>query len=559
MRKLLTLIRVALKVNFGFSVLYHRVFKQKKDLWIALAAGLAVVGVIPTLYGYVKLITAMYGALKPLGQEQALLTFGLLAGQLLILLFGLYYVVSAFYFSKDLEMLIPLPLKPVEVMASKFAVILANEYLTVLAIVVPALVCFGVMARAGLGYWMNALIIYLLLPVIPLAIGSLLVVPMMRVVNLSRKKDALIIVGSLILIAAALGLQFVLNRSAGPEPNTEVMVKFFASPDSLLKQVGAGFPPSVWATRALAGGFSRPGLLYLLIFAGTSLVLLYGLLVMSEKLFYRGLVGIGEVSARRKILSQAEMARLVSSGRHPVKAIFMREWRVMNRTPIFLLNGVLTAFLLPVIFVLMAKAGRGDETFVLVRGLISAKPVFVILAGAAFLLVSGCLNGTSSSTFSREGSQFWMSRVIPVPPREQVTAKFLHSYVVALLGIGAGSVALAAVFRLKVPVLLTAVAFALTGAIVLTAVGMIIDLARPLLEWTNPQKAIKQNLNVLFAIFADLGILAVLGFLVNFLAKAGIPGSTILVIVFAAAVLLSLFSYLFLLRLAEKRYQEIEA
>jgi ABC-2 type transport system permease protein len=559
MRKLLTLIRVALRVNFGFSVLWHRVFKQKKDLWIALAAGLALVGVIPTLYWYVKLIGEMYGALKPLGQEQALLTFGLLAGQLLILLFGLYYVVSAFYFSKDLEMLIPLPLKPVEVMASKFAVILVNEYLTVLAIVAPVLVCFGVMAKAGPAYWLIALIVYLLLPVIPLAIVSLLVVPMMRVVNLSRKKDALIIVGSLVLIAAALGLQFLLNRSRGPEPNTEVMVKFFASPDSLLKQVGAGFPPSIWATRALAGGFSGPGFFSLLIFAGTSLVLLYGMLVMSEKLFYRGLVGIGEVSARRKILSQAEMTRLVSSGRHPVKAIFMREWRVMNRTPIFLLNGVLTAFLLPVIFVLMAKAGRGDETFVLMRGLISAKPVYVILAGAAFLLVSGCLNGTSSSTFSREGSQFWMSRVIPVAPREQVIGKFLHSYVVALLGIGAGSIALGAVFRLRVPVLLAAVGFALTGAVALTAIGMIIDLARPLLEWTNPQKAIKQNLNVLFAIFADLGVLALLGVFINFLAKAGIPGSTILIMVFAAVVLLSLFSYLFLLRLAEKRYQQIEA
>jgi ABC-2 type transport system permease protein len=82
--------------------------------------------------------------------------------------------------------------------------------------------------------------------------------------------------------------------------------------------------------------------------------------------------------------------------------------------------------------------------------------------------------------------------------------------------------------------------------------------ARPLLEWTNPQKAIKQNLNVLFAIFADLGVLAVLGFFLNFLAKAGISGDTILIIVFAAVVLLSLSSYLFDLRLAEKRYREIE-
>jgi ABC-2 type transport system permease protein len=558
MSRLHSLVRAALKVNFGFAVLSHRLFREKKDIWIAVLVVLGVIGIFPTLYGYLQLIKELYGLLQPLGQEQAILTFGLLAGQLLILLFGLYYVVSAFYFSKDLEMLIPLPLKPYEVMMSKFIVILVNEYLSVLAIIAPVLIYFGILAKSGLSYWMDAVVVYFFLPVIPLAIVSLLVVGMMRVVNFSRKKDALIIVGSLILIAAALSLQFFINKSPRSESNPEAIVRFFASPDSLIKRVGAGFPPSIWATKALVGGFSSPGLLNLLIFVGTSLAMFCGIVVMAERLFYRGLIGIGEISGRSKILSPARMSRLVSSGRRPVQAIFRREWRIMNRTPVFLLNGVLTAILFPVIFIIMAKAGGGDNTFILMRGLSAAKPLYVILAAAAFLIICGCLSGTSSSTFSREGSQFWMSKVIPVSPREQAIAKFLHSYVIALLGIGAGSVALLAVFRLRASFYFAAVAFALIGAVALTTVGMIIDLARPLLKWTNPQKAIKQNLNVLLAVFADLGILAVLAFLIIFLAKSGVSGSAVLFIVFAAVVLLSLFSCLLLLRMVDRRYQEIE-
>jgi len=557
MKRLFTLIRVALKVNFGLSVLYHRVFRQKKDIWIGLVAVLILISIIPTIYGYLKLVEGIYSALKPVGQEQALLTFALLAGQFLILVFGLYYVVSAFYFSKDLDMLIPLPLKPFEVMLSKFIVILVNEYLTVLPIVAPVLVYFGILGKAGLSYWVNALIIYLLLPVIPLAIVSILVVGMMRVVNLSRKKDALIIVGSLLLIAASIGLQFVFGRSGRSQLDANAMVNFFTSPDSLLKRVGAGFPPSIWATKALAGGFSGPALLNLLIFAGTSLALFYGMLVTAEKLFYRGLVGIGEISGRRKALSQAEMSRLVSSGRRPVKAIFWREWRIMNRTPIFLLNGVLTVILIPILFIVMARSGTGDNAFIL-KALGSAKSVYVILASACFLLICGCLNGTSSSTFSREGGQFWMSKIIPVTPREQVMAKFLHSYLIALLGVCAGSVLLILVLHLKLAVCAAAIMFGLVGAAGMTALGMIIDLARPLLEWTNPQKAIKQNLNVLFSIFADLGILAVLGFFIRVLTKAGIRGNSILVLVFAVLILLSWLSYWFLLRMAAKRYREIE-
>jgi len=558
MKKLLTLIRVALKVNFGLSLLYHRVIRQKKDIWVVPVAVLVLVSIIPMIYGYVKLLAAMYGALRQVGQEQALLTFALLAGQFLILVFGFYYVISAFYFSRDLEMLIPLPLRPFEVMLSKFSVILVNEYLTVLVIVAPPIVYYGIQSRAGFAFWTNALILYLLLPVIPLAIVSILVVGMMRVVNLSRKKDALIIVGSLVLISAALGLQFVFARSGRSELDGQAMVKFFASPDSLLKQIGAGFPPSIWATKALAGGFSGSGLLHLIIFAGVSLVLFYGMLVAAENLFYRGLVGIGEISGRRKILSQAEMSRRVSSGRRPVQAIFWREWRIMNRTPIFLLNGVLTAFLLPVIFVIMAKAGSGDNTFILMLAMTSPKPVYVILGSACILLVCGCLNGTSSSTFSREGGQFWMSKVIPVSPREQVTAKFAHSYIIALLGIIAGAVMLIFGLHLKLAPCAAAILFALVGAVGMTAVGMIIDLARPLLEWTNPQKAIKQNMNVVFSLLANMGALAILGFFSYFLLKAGVPGNTILVLVFAALLLFSWISSLFLLRFSDKKYMEIE-
>ncbi len=558
MSGLRSLVRAALKANFGFAVLGHRLFREKKDIWIAAVAVLAVIGIFPTLYGYLRLIKELYGLLQPLGQERVILTFGLLAGQFLILLFGLYYVVSAFYFSKDLEMLIPLPLKPFEVMLSKFTVILVNEYLSVLFIVAPVLIYFGILAKSSLFYWINAFVVYFFLPVIPLAVVSLLVVGMMRVVNLTRKKDALIIVGSLILIAAALSLQFFINKSPGSEPDPQAMVRFFASPDSLIKRVGASFPPSIWATEALAGELSGSRLLNLLIFVGTSLAIFCGMLVIAEKLFYRGLIGIGEISGRRKILSPTKMSRMVSSGRRPVKAIFSREWRIMNRTPVFLLNGVLTAILFPVIFIIMAKAGGGDETFILVKGLSAARPLYVMLAAAAFLIICGCLSGTSSSTFSREGGQFWMSKVIPVTPGEQVIAKFLHSYVIALLGIGAGSVALLVVFRLKASFFLAAAALALIGAVALTAVGMIIDLARPLLKWTNPQKAIKQNLNVLFAVFADLGVLAIIGLLVSFLAKSGVSAGVILFIVFAAVVLLSLFSCLFLLRMVDRRYREIE-
>jgi ABC-2 type transport system permease protein len=558
MKKLLTLIRAGLKSNFGLAVLHHRLFREKKDRWLVPLFAFAFLSVLPSLYGLVLLIQSLFLALKPLGQERALLTLGVLGGQLFILLFGLYYVISAFYFSRDLEFLIPMPLKPFEVMASKFAVILVNEYLTVLVIVVPVLAGYGVLARGGLPYWTNAVLVYLFLPVIPLAVVSILVVILMRLINLSRKKDALILIGSILLIIFGIGIQFVLGRPAHGKPDTQAMTAFFTSPDSLLNVIGKRFPPSIWATKAIAGGFSATGLLNLALFVGTSVLLFAGILVLSERLFYRGLVGLGEVSARRRALSAAQMSQRISSGRHPVRAIFAREWRLMNRTPIFLLNGVLVVVIVPVVFVLMASTGgRGDNTAIL-KMMTAANPVTVILAAALFMTVCGSLNGTASSTFSREGGQFWISRVIPVSPRDQVTAKFLHSYLISVLGTVTASVVAVVILHLKPAYLAAAVVLALAAGVLLVAVGMMIDLARPLLDWTNPQKAIKQNLNVLFALFADIGILTGLFFLLRFLGRLGVKGVLVPVALFALLAVLSAVSLRLLVAFAGKRYGEIE-
>jgi ABC-2 type transport system permease protein len=572
-----TVVRAGLRSNFGLAVLKYRLLVEKKDRWLLPLIALAGLGVVPLFYGIVLLVRNAYAALEPMGQERALLSFGFLAAQALILLFGLYYVIAAFYFSRDLEFLIPLPLRPSEVMASKFAVIVANEYLTVAAAVLPIVVTYGVVARGGPGYWVNAVLVYLALPIIPLAIVSLLVVAMMRFINLSRKKDALILIGSILLLVGALAVQVVLGRSAsrgaagqGLGTNMAAITAFLTSPNSLLSRVGAFFPPGIWATKAVAGGFTGEGLANLGLLWGVSGLLFAAIVVLAEKLFYRGLVGLGETTGRKRRLTRVEMSRRVSSGRRAKAAIFGREWKIMNRTPIFLLNGTFVVVLLPAVFVLMATVGRGArggavggagtsvDPMALVKAMASGHPLAVILATALFMTVCGSINGTASSTFSREGSQFWISKVIPVAPREQAAAKFWHSYLVAGLGVFTAGIAAAAVLHVGARELAAAAGLSLLAGVLLTSVGMAIDLARPLLDWANPQKAIKQNLNVLLAMLADVGILTGVYFGVTALTRAGLGAGGVLAILFAGLGMLSAAGYAALLRFADRRYPEIE-
>jgi ABC-2 type transport system permease protein len=252
------------------------------------------------------------------------------------------------------------------------------------------------------------------------------------------------------------------------------------------------------------------------------------------------------------------MSRRVSSGRRPVIAIFMREFRILNRTPVFLLNGVLVVVILPAFFILTTMTGSRPPAADIHKMIASGNSLGIILILALFMIVCGSLNGTASSTFSREGAQFWISRVIPVSPRDQATAKFFHSYLIGALGIIAALIAVVVFFPLSPFRIAAATGLALVAAVLLTAVGMIIDLARPLLDWTNPQKAIKQNLNVLLAMFADAGIIAAAYFGIRGLIKAGFEESTVLGLLFAALILFSFLGCVALCKFADKRYREIE-
>ncbi len=559
MRRFLALLRAGLRSNFGFSLLRDRLLRQKKDIWMVPLVAIAGVSLAPVLYHYLRLLRFVYNLLAPIGQQAALLTFGLMAGQVLILVIGLFYVISAFYFSRDLDILIPLPVRPFEVMLAKFGVILANEYLTVSLLVLPVLVSFGSLEGKGLVYWIEAALVYFFLPLIPLAIVAVLVLILMRFVNLGRKKDALIIAGSLFLVVLGISLQFWINRSNRIEPDSAALVKFFSSPDSLFQKVGASFPPSVWATRVLTGGLSASGLAHLLLYAGVSVLLLVGMAAGAEALFYRGLVGLGEASRRGRRLTRAEISQRMTSGRRPVRALFLREWRVMNRTPIFLLNGILTVVLIPIMFLVMARAGSKDQDITSLFRMLSSRNALVsILVAAGFMTVCGSLNGTASSALSREGGQFWISKVIPVSPRDQVAAKFLHSYLVAILGIAAAAGVLVVQLRIPAASVAPALGLALVTTFILTAFGLLVDLVRPLLDWTNPQKAIKQNMNVLIAFLVDLAFLALLGFLCRSLSRLGLAADPILWMLGVVLAALAAVSWRLLGNYAEQRYPAIE-
>ena len=556
MKPLIALIRVGWKTHSPLATLRSHMRENHFSRYLFPLAVLFSMAILTTIGYYILQVTGQLDSiLRPAGLQRVIPALAVLAAQLTALIFSMYHMVSSFYFSRDLEWLIPLPLTPRQVMLGKFSIIVLNHYVFLIPLISPFLIQYGILGGQGPTYWLRLVVVLLLLPLVPLAISSLVVILLMRVVNLSRHKEILVVLGVMLLMLTALVPQFLIRDGGGEGSLTsEQVIALFSSSDSLTHRFTAAFPPARWAVNCLdpvsGGSAAMNGLLL----AGFSLGAFILLLLAAEKLFYHGLIGLDETAAKRGGSHVTPLA--FSSGHRPVTAIFKREMRIMNRTAMFLLNGVYSTAFIPLILLVMITTGHQDNARLL--GLFtSANPAVAVLSIALVCILSGLMNGTASSAFSREGHSFWVSQVIPVAWKKQLLGKFLHGMAVAVLGITIAAIMMVVALHLPLWMGITGALMALTAAVGFTCIGLLIDLSRPLLNWVSPQRAIKQNLNVFFAMVLNLGTLLLLWILTARLIRLGMKPMIIVTIMETALLILAGLSAAVLLGLAPRLFHRL--
>lgn len=214
-------------------------------------------------------------------------------------------------------------------------------------------------------------------------------------------------------------------------------------------------------------------------------------------------------------------------------ALYKREWWYFLKVPAFAFNGFGNVLVFPILLVIAAVAGQTDQLGQMLDQFQQYKPLFVPV-GALVAAVAGGINGLASSMFSREGDLIRELKVLPVDVNEIVKVKFLHIETLSLIGPAFGAVALSLILGLS---FIEALVVFVVGGLTLTFLNilqMIIDSIKPILEWENPQRAMKQNVNVALSIPVVFGYVGGLGYLA-FLLKDTISGTVMTIILTAIA------------------------
>ena len=108
--------------------------------------------------------------------------------------------INVFYFSKDIEYFLPLPLRPMELMLSKFNTIMLVLYGSEAIFALIPLCLYGTTINLGIIYYPLLLIALLLLPILPTLIVSVLSLFLMQIMKFIKNKNVFRILITLLFI-----------------------------------------------------------------------------------------------------------------------------------------------------------------------------------------------------------------------------------------------------------------------------------------------------------------------------------------------------------------------
>lgn len=509
MHKFFILTKILLKSGLGMTPVTKNGSSQKKkrsaggnsQLLLLVVLAVCLLPLAGSLFAFGRTFYHTFAQLNMPETPVQLLCY---AASFTVLVFALPYVVSVFFLSSDLETLLPLPLKPWQIIGAKFTAVLIYEYLIIALFILPPFIGYGFEAQGGVLFWLFMILVVLVLPVIPLIYASLIAILMMRVFKNIKNKEMISTVCSFLMIFIICGASMMVNRT----PDAAQMANLVIANKNLLDKLNIIFPNLTFAGDALVHSSIVSMLLFILL-AGVFLVIF---LFIADRIYFGGVMGMQEVTSKRKKMSQTEKESY-SRSKSPVKAYAIKEFKLLFRTPVYFMNCLMTPLIFPLLIgipIIISLAGSKVSLLPILTQLASTAgntvtAVLLLLSFVLPIFIGGsCM--VTSTCISREGQGYIFMKYIPMSIRDQLRAKILNGFLICL----AATLPYTIICTVLGMVLLNANFLVIILCPVITVLTLLMinyaalwaDLTNPKLIWESEQAAVKQNFTATILLFA---------------------------------------------------------
>lgn len=505
--------------------------KDKKNLKRILFVVFIGIATLPSIVSLGFLTREALFMLLPIQQEGLVISLLFLALSTMIFFMAIFLVPAVYYFSKDSETLLALPLTPEAIVLSKFSLSMVYEFLTIFVISTPIIIGYISIMNPNVLFYLMLVVVLLTIAIVPLAFAGLIIMVIMAFVPFFKNRDFFNYASGFLALTFAIGLNYLMGGTATLDQNSLIQLLNNGN-NSLLGIMKIAFPNVPFAISALVNSNILDFVIYLVI---TALVFV-GFVFVSKLVYFKGVIGVNETSASRKNLNLKAYNKITSS-KGIIFSYFVKEMKLMIRTPVYLLNNISTVILIPAILLvtLVSGVGADDEVVMLINSIDwSSGSILLIITFAGFVvgIMMSTMNLITVTSLSREGTNIYYMKLIPMSYVKQIQAKILSGVVVSMVGILFMLVPAWIFFKIQFHLIFFAFIASILGMIFINYLGMIVDLIHPKLIWEQETAAVKNNLNSVFTMLPAFGISFGIFFLVQF-----IPNTIGSVLIFLALLL----------------------
>lgn len=429
-------------------------------------------------------------------------------GMILFMIFGLAIIQTIFssinilYFTKDSEYLLPLPLKPYQIILARTNVMLIAEYVIIFLIGFIPLVMYGILTGAGIVYYLTMILAVILVPILPVLLISMLVMFIMSFAKLTKNRNRFQLFATLLVLAIIIAIS-ISTSGMKQDLTNEEMAQMVVQANGMIELVKGYVPTVDYLMEALTTNSLFTAIVEVLKTLGITIIGFIVYMLIAQKIYFKGLVGNlfgGGASSSNKEINQKEYRNSKL-----YKSYVGKEFKNMARNPVFLMQCLIPAVLIPIIMVVVVYAGLNSDGMGLeqITQMLQQMPrntffiACIILGVIQFFTMFIYISITA---VSRDGENAVFMKYIPVSLYKQYMYKIIPNIIMNIVTI---IITLGmAEYLLNLPAI-TLIALFVVATImgILQSIAMIIvDLKRPKLNWDSEYAVAKQNLNLVFPV-----------------------------------------------------------
>ena len=410
-------------------------------------------------------------------------------------------IISKIYYSRDVELLLPLPLRQNNIYLSKILGSVAIAFLTSLVIFIPLI--FPLVKYGSLKLIKFFSIIFLNLSniIFTVLILSIILILFMRAfAGIGGLKNLLQALGFIFGIGATLAPQLITRSNLSKEVLEKNIIGF-------IKHLF----PQVYLVDKIYGMNNIPGFFISLAILLLMALILFALSFPLSKLMIAGVLRANTSGSRAKRKGENKNTSIAIS-------LAKKDMTNVIKTPVYFFNLASGAFMFPILMIFGFLKGESikhiQEFFANTESLGFGKidVFFALLIGLFFY--AAFMTPLSITSITREGKNIFLMQTLPISYEDQIKGRILGSSLFQFVSTFPIIIFLAYLIGFDGLYILAMLIGSCLGSYASSSFGIYYGIKYPKLDWENPQDAVKRNFPVFLFSILSMAVMALSAFII---------------------------------------------